>query len=41
MSERGPLLVVRGLCKAYAGVRRRIEVLRGLDLDVAPGPWHS
>jgi lipoprotein-releasing system ATP-binding protein len=37
MSEAGPLLQVRGLHKAYAGVRRRIEVLRGLDLDVASG----
>jgi lipoprotein-releasing system ATP-binding protein len=37
MSERAPLLGVRGLCKAYAGVRRRIEVLRGLDLDVTAG----
>lgn len=40
MSERGasaPILEARGLFKAYAGVRRRIEVLRGLDLEVAPG----
>jgi lipoprotein-releasing system ATP-binding protein len=37
MSERRPLLEVSGLCKAYAGVRRRIEVLRGLDLAVDAG----
>jgi len=38
MSEPIPsVLEARGLFKAYAGVRRRIEVLRGLDLTVAPG----
>jgi lipoprotein-releasing system ATP-binding protein len=37
MSEPAPLLEVRGLSKAYAGVRRRIEVLRGLDLEVRSG----
>lgn len=28
---------VRGVVKAYAGPAGRLEVLRGLDLDVAPG----
>jgi lipoprotein-releasing system ATP-binding protein len=37
MSEAPPLLEVAGLAKAYAGVRRRIEVLRGLDLRVGAG----
>ena len=37
MSERAAVLQARGLFKAYAGVRRRIEVLRGLDLEVAGG----
>jgi lipoprotein-releasing system ATP-binding protein len=28
---------VAGLCKAYLDAARRVEVLRGVDLDVAPG----
>ncbi len=33
----GSLLQIRGLAKAYAGAGGRIEVLRGLDLDVEAG----
>ena len=39
-----PLLAVRGLVKTYlmapektGGAPRRVEVLRGIDLDLAPG----
>ena len=28
---------VRGLKKAYLDATRRVEVLRGIDMDVAPG----
>ncbi len=37
MSE--PLLSARGLSKSYAMGRRTLEVLRGVDLDVARGEF--
>jgi len=37
MSE--PLLSARGLTKSYAMGKRRLEVLRGIDLDVARGEF--
>jgi putative ABC transport system ATP-binding protein/lipoprotein-releasing system ATP-binding protein len=35
MSE--PIITARGLTKSYLSGDRRIEVLRGIDLDVAAG----
>ncbi len=35
MSEQ--VVVARGLCKGYGAGERRVEVLRGIDLDVARG----
>src|SRR5262245_15204775 len=34
-----PLLVVRGLCVAFGDGATRVEVLRGVDLDVARGEF--
>ncbi len=35
--ETAPVLVARGIEKAYMGPRGRLEVLRGVDLEVADG----
>ena len=37
MSEAGSALVAQGLVKSYSQGRERLEVLRGVDLVVAPG----
>ena len=37
VAESHPALRARGICKAYARGHDRIEVLKGLDLDVARG----
>jgi len=37
VGESGEVAVARGLCKGYGAGERRVEVLRGLDLDVRRG----
>ena len=38
-TARIPLVSARGLCKSYGKGRARVEVLRGLDLEVYPGEF--